>query len=192
MYVGESERAIREVFRKARQSAPCIVFFDEIDTLAPPRSGGSQQASERIVGQLLTEIDGIEGLQGVVVVAATNRVDLVDSALLRPGRFDVLVELPLPDLDARIAIFGVHTRNMPLADDVDVVDLAAASAECSGAEIEAVCRHAALLALRELIDDRLGQPNVHEAPGPDLSNLQVGSHHFNAALQEVLAQRQDL
>src|SRR5262245_55502467 len=123
MYVGESERAIREVFRKARQSAPCIVFFDEIDTLAPPRSAVGQQANERIVGQLLTEIDGIEGLHGVVVVAATNRVDLVDSALLRPGRFDVLVELPLPDLDARITIFGIHTRNMPLADDVEVAEL---------------------------------------------------------------------
>jgi transitional endoplasmic reticulum ATPase len=192
MYVGESERAIREVFRKARQSAPCIVFFDEIDTLAPPRSRGSQQAIERIVGQLLTEIDGIEGLQGVVVVAATNRVDLVDSALLRPGRFDVLVELPLPDQDARIAIFGVHTRSMPLAEDVDVADLAAESAECSGAEIEAVCRRAGLLALREFIGDRLGLSSTHEAPGPDLSNLQVGRHHFNAALQEVLAQRQDL
>jgi transitional endoplasmic reticulum ATPase len=188
MYVGESERAIREVFRKARQSAPCIVFFDEIDTLAPARSEGSQQASERIVGQLLTEIDGIEGLQGVVVVAATNRVDLVDPALLRPGRFDVLVELPLPDLDARVAIFMVHTRSMPLADDVDVVDLAAASAECSGAEIEAVCRRAALLAMRELIDNRLGQPSTQEEFEPDLRGLQVRRHHFNAALREVLAQ----
>lgn len=177
MYVGESERAIREVFRKARQAAPCIIFFDEIDTLAPPRTLQDQQTGARIVGQLLTEIDGIEGLGGVIVVAATNRIDMIDSALLRPGRFDVLVELPLPDQAARETIFRIHTRRMPLADDVDLHALAVHCDECSGADIESLCRRAALLALRQqIVAQTTGVP-------PDMSQLRVARSHFDAALE---------
>jgi transitional endoplasmic reticulum ATPase len=189
LYVGESERAIRDVFRKARQSAPCIVFFDEIDAMAPVRGGLDQQASERVVAQLLTEIDGVEDLQGVVVLAATNRVDRVDPALLRTGRFDQLVELPLPDLAARQAIFGVHTQAMPLAPDVDTARLAAMCADVSGADIDAVCRRAALLAIRERIGGDLPPPTNAEL-ALDIDTLQVAARHFDAALEELLVQRQ--
>ncbi len=120
MWIGESERGVREVFRKARQAAPCIIFFDEIDALAPRRGGnGGSQVTERVVAQLLTELDGIEDLKGVVVLAATNRLDLLDPALLRPGRLEFLVELPTPDAAARSAILGVQMRHMPLAKDVN-------------------------------------------------------------------------
>ena len=118
MYVGESERGVREVFHKARQAAPCIVFFDEIDAMASTRaSGGHQDAGVggRVLSQLLTELDGIEELKGVLVLAATNRRDLLDPALLRPGRFDLQIELPLPDQAAREKIFQVHLRDRPLA-----------------------------------------------------------------------------
>ena len=188
MYVGESERAIREVFRKARQSAPCIVFFDEIDALAPARGGLDHHTGERVVAQLLTELDGVEELRGVVVVAATNRADLIDPALLRPGRFDMLVALPLPDLDARQAILRVHTRRMPLAGDVELLRLAAACEEFSGAEIEALCRRAALLAIRERIEGRAAAPADESAP-PNLSDLQVRRRHFEAALAELAERR---
>ena len=182
MWLGESERAVREVFRKARQVAPCIVFFDEIDALAPPRGQYDTQAAERVVSQLLTELDGIEDLSGVVVLAATNRLDRVDPALLRPGRFDFLVELPLPDRAARLAILHVHTRRMPLADDVDLQALAAATEEFSGADIEGLCRRAALLALRELL------PSQARPPNPLPGELHIRRRHFEAALAEQTAQ----
>lgn len=182
MWVGESERAVREVFRKARQVAPCIVFFDEIDALAPPRGQYDTQAAERVVSQLLTELDGIEDLSGVVVLAATNRLDRVDPALLRPGRFDFLVELPLPDRAARLAILHVHTRRMPLADDVDLQALAAATEDFSGADIEGLCRRAALLALRELL------PSQARPPDPLPGELRIRRRHFEAALAEQTAE----
>jgi transitional endoplasmic reticulum ATPase len=153
MWVGESERGVREVFRKARQSAPCIIFLDEVDALAPRRGGGGDsQVTERVVSQLLTELDGIEELKEVVVLAATNRLDRVDPALLRPGRFDFLVELPAPDQEARLSILRVHTRRMPLADDVNLAALAAETEGFVGAEIEELCRRAALLAIREHLE----------------------------------------
>jgi transitional endoplasmic reticulum ATPase len=189
MYLGESERAVREVFRKARQAAPCIIFFDEIDALAPVRSGHELQASEneRVVGQLLTELDGIEDLRGVVALAATNRPDRVDPALLRAGRFDVLVELPLPDSAARRAILAVHTRRMPLAGDVDLTALAEATEDFSGADIEGLCRRAALLAMREIVERverRQGEPREQ-----DLADLQIGGQHFDRALRDLVVQR---
>jgi hypothetical protein len=187
MYVGESERAIREIFRKARQSAPCIIFFDEIDALAPARGGMDHQVSGRMVAQLLTEIDGVEDLRGVVVLGATNRPDLIDPALLRPGRFDMLVELTLPDTAARRQILAVHTRAMPLADDVDLARLAAACDEFSGAELEAVCRRAALMAVREQIDARLA--GAQAGAPPDLGELLIHRRHFDAARNEVEGQR---
>lgn len=178
MWIGESERGVREVFRKARQAAPCIVFFDEIDAVAPQRGGGGDnQVTERVVSQLLTELDGIEDLKGVVVLAATNRMDRVDPALLRPGRFDFLVELPAPDRDARLAILRVHTRRMPLADDVDLEALATASEGFVGADLEGLCRRAALLAIREF----LGHAPLEEAEAA----LNVCRRHFETAFEET-------
>jgi len=150
-WVGESEKAIRKVFQKARQAAPCIIFFDEIDSIAPRRGmyGGESGVTERLVNQLLAEMDGIEKLKNVVVIAATNRPDILDPALLRPGRFDRIVYVPPPNKKGRLEIFKVHTKNMPLGDDVDLEKLAEMTEGYTGADIEAVCREAALNALRE-------------------------------------------
>ncbi|MCC6013254.1 MAG: CDC48 family AAA ATPase [Candidatus Verstraetearchaeota archaeon] len=150
-WVGESEKAIREIFKKARQAAPCVIFFDEIDSIAPVRGGrfDSSGVTERIVNQLLAEMDGLIPLRGVVVIAATNRPDIIDPALLRPGRFDRLVFIPLPDKKAREEIFKVHTRKMPLAEDVNISVLADMTEGYTGADIEAICREAALNAIRE-------------------------------------------
>jgi len=149
-WVGESEKAIREVFRKARTAAPAIIFFDEIDSLAPRRGAGYADSgvTERVISQLLTELDGIEALDNVVVMAATNRPDIIDPALLRPGRFDKLIYVPPPDHKTLIQIFKIHTREMPLSDDVDLKELARMCVGYSGADVEALCREAALNALR--------------------------------------------
>jgi len=150
-WVGESEKGVREVFRKARQTAPTIIFFDEIDALASRRTGSEADSgvTQRVVNQLLTEIDGLEELQDVVVIAATNRPDILDPALLRPGRFDRHVKVEDPDKEARLAIFKVHTKDMPLAEDVDLEKLAEKTEGYVGADIEAICREAAMLTLRE-------------------------------------------
>lgn len=150
-WVGESEKGVREVFRKARQTAPTVIFFDEIDSIASARSGASSDSgvTQRVVNQLLTEIDGLEELQDVAVIAATNRVDIMDPALLRPGRFDRHVKVDDPDEKARLEIFKVHTKNMPLADDVDLEYLAKNTEKYVGADIEAVCREAVMLTLRD-------------------------------------------
>jgi transitional endoplasmic reticulum ATPase len=152
-WVGETERAVRELFHKAKLASPCIVFLDEIDSIAPRRGGGEgSSVTDRTIAQLLTEMDGVQELRGVVVLAATNRKDLVDPALLRAGRFDFLIELPPPDPVARLAIFKVHTRGRPLADDVDLAELAGAASEGqSGADIELACRNASLSAIREYL-----------------------------------------
>jgi len=150
-WVGESEKGVREVFRKARQTAPTVIFFDEIDSIASVRSGSTADSgvTQRVVNQLLTEIDGLEELQDVAVIAATNRPDILDPALLRPGRFDRHVKVDDPDKEARLAIFRVHTKDMPLADDVDLKKLAEKTEGYVGADIEAVCREAAMLTLRD-------------------------------------------
>jgi transitional endoplasmic reticulum ATPase len=195
MWVGESERAVREVFRKARQAAPCIIFFDEIDALAPRRAGDGIQGdsvTERVVGQLLTEVDGIEDLKGVVVLAATNRPDRVDPALLRPGRFDFVVELPPPDQAGRLAILRVHTQFMPLADDVDLNTLAEMTEGFVGADIEGLCRQAALLAIRELLGhdpERLIAPTTEYTTlgghnDFNDSDFRVSRQHFDTAMHE--------
>ena len=150
-WVGESERAIREIFRKARQAAPAVIFIDELDSLAPMRGLGYSDSgvTERVVSQLLTEMDGLEKLEGVVVIGATNRPDILDPALLRPGRFDRLVYVPPPDKAARLEILKVHTRRMPLAEDVDLERIAETTEGYTGADLAALCREAAILALRE-------------------------------------------
>ena len=167
-WVGESEKGVREVFKKARQAAPCIIFLDEIDSLAPRRGGGEGEGhlSERVVSQLLTELDGIEELRGVTVLAATNRSDMLDPALLRPGRFDVLIEIPLPDVTTRRAILEVQTRGCPLAADVDLDALSAETDGFVGADLAGLCREATMEAARRFItqdkspDSALGELEI--------------------------------
>jgi transitional endoplasmic reticulum ATPase len=188
-WVGESERGVREVFRKAKQASPCVVFFDELDALAPRRGAGSDShVTERVVSQLLAEMDGIEELKGVVVLAATNRMDIVDPALLRPGRFEVLMELPVPDREARLAILQVHTRGKPLAPDVDLAELAERTEGLVGADIEGLCRQAAMLAIREYLEEqgdkraeKQGSKGVGEQGRP-LERLCISRRHFEAVL----------
>jgi transitional endoplasmic reticulum ATPase len=153
-WVGESEKAIREVFRKGRTAAPAIIFFDELDAIVPRRGLGyaDSGASERVISQLLTEIDGIETLQNVLVIAATNRPDMLDPAVMRPGRFDRLIYVPSPDFDSLKEIFKIHTTGMPLSRDVVIDELARKAQGYSGADIEAICREAAMNSLREDID----------------------------------------
>jgi transitional endoplasmic reticulum ATPase len=153
-WVGESEKAIREVFRKGRTAAPAIIFFDELDAIIPKRGLGyaDSGASERVISQLLTEIDGIESLQNVLVIAATNRPDILDPAVLRPGRFDRLIYVPSPDIDSLKEIFKLHSHEMPLSKDVDPGALARMAEGYSGADIEAICREAAIIALRDNIE----------------------------------------
>jgi transitional endoplasmic reticulum ATPase len=155
-WVGESEKAIREVFRKARTAAPAIIFFDELDSIIPRRGAGYSDsgATERVVSQLLTEMDGIESLQNVVVIAATNRPDILDPAVMRPGRFDRLIDVPAPDSKALMQIFKIHARDMPLSKDVDLQEIAVKAKGYSGADVEALCREAAMNALRESIDSK--------------------------------------
>ena len=169
-WVGESERAIREIFRKARQAAPCVVFIDEIDALAPMRGlvTADSGVTERVVSTLLTEMDGLERLEGVVVIGATNRPDILDPALLRPGRFDRLIYVPPPDERARLEILKVHTRRMPLAEDVDLAEIAKRTEGYTGADLEVLVREAGLLALRE-----------------DISIQRVYARHFEEALKKI-------
>jgi transitional endoplasmic reticulum ATPase len=149
-WVGESEKAIREVFRKARMAAPSVIFFDELDSLVPRRGlgFGDSGVSERVISQLLTEMDGIVALEDIVVIAATNRPDIVDPAVLRPGRFDRLIYVPEPDEKSRLQIFKIYTKNMPLAKDIGLSQLVAIAKNYSGADIEALCREAGMHALR--------------------------------------------
>ncbi len=182
-WLGESEKALREVFRKAKQSSPCLLFFDDLDALAPVRgTAGVDQASERLVSQLLNELDALQDDLGVVVLAATNRPDLVDPALLRPGRFDLRLELPLPDREARLDILRVHTRGRPLTPDVDLPALAAQSEGLAGSHLEALCRRAASLAMAAFL----------ERHGPAADRLYqrctIGPDHFRQALAEITGQ----
>ena len=149
-WVGESEKGVREVFRKAKQAAPTVIFFDEIDAIASARSGNDTDSgvTKRVVNQLLTEMDGLEELQDVAIIAATNRPDILDAGLMRPGRFDRHIQVKEPDEEARLSIFKVHTKDMPLADDVNLKKLAKNTEGYVGADIEAVCREAAMLTLR--------------------------------------------
>jgi len=178
-YVGESERGVREVFRKAKQASPCILFFDEFDALVPERGlGDNSQATERVISQFLTELDGLEELKGVLVLAATNRKDLIDSAILRPGRFDFVLDFPMPDEKARREIFGIHISGKPLASDIELGVLAKETEGLSGAEIEVICREAAMLAIRESIRE-----------GNKKSKLQISKEHFNLAIDWLKAQK---
>jgi transitional endoplasmic reticulum ATPase len=181
-YVGESEKGVREIFEKARANAPTVVFFDEIDSIAGERgrNSGDSGVGERVVSQLLTELDGLEDLEDVVVIATTNRPDLIDPALLRPGRLDRHVHVPVPDEEGRRKIFEVHTREKPLAGDVDIERLARRTEGYVGADIEAVCREASMAATREFINS-VDPDDVGESVG----NVRVTADHFEQALEEV-------
>lgn len=169
-WVGESEKAVREIFRKARQAAPCIIFIDEIDAIAMRRGVGvgDSRVTERIVDTLLTEMDGLVTAKDIVVIAATNRPDILDPALLRSGRFDRVIEIPLPDEKARYEILKVHTRNMPLGKDVDLKKLAKETEGFTGADIENLCREAGMEAIRE-----------------DINAKEVKAKHFNNAKKKI-------
>lgn len=169
-WFGESERKIAEIFKKAKQASPCIIFFDEIDAIAPMRgsAAGEPRVVERMVNTLLSEMDGLEELRGVIVIGATNRPDLIDAALMRPGRFDEVVLVPPPDEKARLDILKVHTRNMALDGNVDLINLSKNTEGYSGADIEALCRKSGVIALHE-----------------DIKIEKVSKKHFKAALSKI-------
>ena len=153
-WVGESEKAVRETFRKARQASPCVIFMDEIDSIVPQRgTGGDSNVTERVISQMLTELDGLESLNDVVVIATTNRPDIMDPALLRPGRFDKSIFIGPPDRESRISILKIHSAGKPLADDVRIEDLADKTDGCTGADIAAICNEAVMTAVRRLVKD---------------------------------------
>ena len=170
MWVGEGERGVRKIFKKARQVAPCVVFFDELDAIAPRRGTEiGNNSTERMVNQLLTELDGVEALTDVVFISATNRPDLIDPALLRPGRIDKLIVVPAPDEEARDAILKVHTKNVKLDKNVSLKELAAKTKGFSGADLEGLVREAALLVLQ----------NNNMKPAP------ISMTHFDEILKKM-------
>ena len=172
-YVGESERAVREVFKKAKQVAPCIVFFDEIDALAPPRKeSDGTRVSERVVSQMLTEMDGVEDLREVLILGATNRVDMVDPAILRSGRFDLILNIPYPSEEELYEILKIHTRGKPISKDSGLKELASRAAGLSGADIELLCQRASIIAIREHLKNRK-------------KKLRITEKHFAEALDEI-------
>jgi transitional endoplasmic reticulum ATPase len=186
-WVGESERGVREVFRRARQAAPCVIFFDEIDSIAPIRGmGGDSMVTERVVSQLLTEMDGIQSLQGVVVLAATNRIDMVDPALLRPGRFDKLIYVGMPDKYARQKILEIHTKNKPLAEDVRLDKIAEMCEDFSGADVAAVANTAVSLVLHEYLSK---YPTPEEA-AKHVEEAKIYHRHFEEAVKKVRQQKE--
>jgi len=185
-YVGESEKAIREVFKKAKQASPTILFFDEIDAIVPKRSSASTDShvTERVLSQFLTELDGIEELKGVLVLAATNRLDLVDGALLRSGRFDLLLELPTPDEKTREEIFKIHTKNKPLAENVDLKNLVRETEGKVGSDIELICRKAAMFAIREYLSKKQDISN----PDNRKPKFNISRKHFTEAIKLIREQ----
>jgi len=182
-WVGESEKGVREIFRKARQAAPCIIFFDEMDAITPARGGsfGDSHVTERVISQFLTELDGLEILTNVVVIAATNRPDIIDPALLRPGRFDRILYVPPPDRDSRLQIIKIHTKKKHLAQDVNIDQLADATDGYTGADIASLSSAAVMLALREHIS-KYKEPNEAEKHKEE---LKIHMKHFEEAIKKI-------
>lgn len=179
-WVGESEKAVREIFKKARQTAPTIIFFDEIDAIASGRGlTGDSGVGERVMSQLLTELDGIEELKSVVIIGATNRLDIVDKALLRPGRFDFILELPIPDLETRKAILEIHTKGKPLDRSVDIPQLSKSLEGWSGADLYSVCNKAAFFAIEDFLHKR---PHIKPT---DKFDFKINSKHFEQAISQI-------
>jgi transitional endoplasmic reticulum ATPase len=180
-WVGESEKGVREVFRKARAAAPCVVFFDEMDAIAPRRTSGEtdSQVTERVVSQILTEMDGLEELTGVVVLGATNRIDIIDEALLRPGRFDRILQVPPPDKDARIEILKIHTKKKPLAKDVDITKLAERTEGSTGADLSAIANSASIAAIKRYL-------KVHgKEPDGGSGEFEITMADFEEAIKDM-------
>jgi transitional endoplasmic reticulum ATPase len=198
MWVGESEKGLRKIFEKARQAAPAVIFFDEIDSIAPKRSTGSG-VTKRVVNTLLSEMDGIEQLNDVIVIAATNRPDILDPALLRPGRFDKVIAVQIPDKKSRLEIFKVHTSKMLLNKDIDFDKLAEKTENYSGADIESLCREAGMIAMRSFIYDRekhkeskdikevkeSKETKTVKKSTPKKPKLEIGDVEFNEALKRI-------
>jgi transitional endoplasmic reticulum ATPase len=182
-WVGESEKGVRDVFRKARQASPTIIFFDELDSITPTRGGGfgDSHVTERVISQILTELDGLEELKDVVVIGATNRLDMIDSALLRPGRFDKLLNVPVPDLEARKEILKIHLMDKPLAKDVDVDKLAEKTEGYSGADIAALCNTASML----VIKDHITKSKTVEKAKEKLKDLEISMKYFEKTLEKM-------
>ncbi len=189
-WVGESERGIREIFRRARQASPCVIFFDEIDSIAPTRGGGMEggihSSTERMVSQLLTEMDGIQEIHGVVVLAATNRVDMIDTALLRPGRFDKIVYVPKPEVKTRQKILEIHTKGKPLGRDVDLKRIAELTEGFSGADVSAVANTAVSVVLHEY----LAKYSTPEEAAKHSSEALVSMQHIEEAVKKIRIQRE--
>ena len=190
-WVGESERGIREIFKRARQSAPCVIFFDDIDSIAPIRgAGGETVVTERVVSQLLTELDGMENMHGVVVLAATNRADMIDPALLRPGRFDKIIQIPLPDKESRKSILAINCEDIPVADPkgpdkIDYEKLAEMTDGLSGADVASIANTAVSLVVHEHLDSAPDAKEVTEKA----SNAKVTMKHFEEAVKKVREQK---
>jgi transitional endoplasmic reticulum ATPase len=189
-WVGESEKGVREIFRRARQASPCVIFFDEIDSIAPTRGGGMEggvhSSAERMVSQLLTEMDGIQEIHEVVVLAATNRIDMIDSALLRPGRIDKIVYVPKPDVETRQKILEIHTKGKPLGRDVDLITIAEVTEGFSGADVSAVANTAVSLVLHEY----LAKYSIPEEAARHSSEALVSMQHFEEAVKKIRIQRE--
>jgi transitional endoplasmic reticulum ATPase len=187
-YIGESERGVREVFRKAKQASPCILFFDEIDSLVPMRGGGGNttHVTERVISQFLTELDGIEELKGVVVLAATNRLDIIDPAILRAGRFDLILELPVPDQKARLEIFKIHTEGKPLDKNVSLKELTQKTEGWTGADIEAIVRRASMQAVKGFIEKH--KEGYIEK---EIKRFDITKEHFDEAIKSMRKQKEN-
>jgi len=202
-WVGESERGIREIFKRARQSAPCVIFFDEIDSIAPIRGAGGETAvTERVVSQLLTELDGMENMHGVVVLAATNRADMIDPALLRPGRFDKIISIPLPDKDSRKSVIEIHAKDIPLADKnspdkVDFDKIADLTDGLSSADVASIANTAVSLVVHEHLDNATPDDNLSDEEKKKIvdeiekkaADARVTMKHFEEAVRKVREQK---
>jgi transitional endoplasmic reticulum ATPase len=180
-WVGESEKAVRETFRRARQAAPSVVFLDEIDSIAPTRGGSTSDShvTERVISQILTELDGLEPLNSVIVIAATNRPDIIDPALLRPGRFDRLIEVGLPDEKARLDILKVHTEGKPLAEDINLEEIAKRTEKYSGADLAAIVNEAVMLAIRSCVQSGKAQEEAA------ICEYKVQKKDFDEAMKNI-------
>src|SRR6476659_7480513 len=187
-WVGESERGVREIFRRARQAAPCVVFFDEVDSVAPVRGlGGDSMVTERVVSQLLTEMDGISSLSGVVTIAATNRSDMIDPALLRPGRFDRIVYVPLPDKTTRKKILEIHSSDRPISKDINLEKIAELTEGFSGADMSSVVNTAISLVLHEYLQ----KYSTPEEATKHASEAHVTMKHFEDAIKKIKSQKEN-
>jgi len=191
-WVGESERGIREIFRRARQASPCVIFFDEIDSIAPIRGAGGETAvTERVVSQLLTELDGMESLHGVVVLAATNRADMIDPALLRPGRFDKIIQIPQPDKESRKSILKIHSEKIPIITEpsdpnhVDFDKIAEMTDGLSGADVASIANTAVSLVIHEFLDSH---PDVQDIE-KRATAAKVTMKHYEEAVKKVRDQK---